>query len=102
MCSQSCLTLCKLMDSSSSHQAPLSMEFSRQEYCSGLLLPTPKDLPNPGIKLMSPALASGFFTTEPPGKPDSHLIISQCNNKKKNLTHAIYIVLFNIYCILSS
>ena len=48
------------------HQAPLSMGFSRQEYCSGLLCPPPGDLPNPGIEpasLTSPALASGFFTT---------------------------------------
>ena len=53
------------------HQAPLSMEYSRQEYWSGLSSP-PGDLPNPGIKPASPAflaLASGFFTTEPPGKP---------------------------------
>ena len=49
------------------HQAPLSMEFSQQEYWSGLPFPLP--LPNPGIKPMSPALAGGFFTTEPPGKP---------------------------------
>ena len=48
------------------HQAPLSMEFSRQEYLSGLPFPTPEDLPNPGIKpvsLASLALASRFFTT---------------------------------------
>ena len=48
------------------HQAPLSMEFSRQEYWSGLPCPPPRDLPNSGIKpmsLMSPALAGGFFTT---------------------------------------
>ena len=48
------------------HQAPLSMGFSRQEYWSGLLCPPPGDLPDPEIKLeslMSPALASGFFTT---------------------------------------
>ena len=48
------------------HQAPLSMEFSRQEYCSGLPFPSPGDLPDPGIEpasLTSPALASGFFTT---------------------------------------
>ena len=48
------------------HQAPLSMEFSRQEYWNGLLCPFPGDLPNPEIELMSlmsPALASGFFTT---------------------------------------
>ena len=45
------------------------MGFSRQEYWSGLPFPSPEDLPNPGIKLMSPALAGGFFTTESPGKP---------------------------------
>ena len=48
------------------HQAPLSMGFSRQEYWSGLPWPPPRDLPEPGIEpmsLMSPALASGFFTT---------------------------------------
>ena len=51
------------------HQAPLSMGFPRQEYRSGLLLPSPGDLPDPGIKPVSPALVCGFFTTEPPGKP---------------------------------
>ena len=54
------------------HQAPLSMEFSRQEYWSGLSLPTPGDLPDLGVKPtspVSPALAGRFFTTEPPGKP---------------------------------
>ena len=53
-------------------QAPLSMEFSRQEHWSGLLFPSAKDLCNPGIKftsLASAALAGRFFTTEPPGKP---------------------------------
>ena len=45
------------------HQAPLSMEFSRQEYWSGFPCPPPGDLPDPGIKPMSlsPALAGGFF-----------------------------------------
>jgi len=38
------------------HQAPLSMEFSRQEYQSGLPFPSPGDLPDPGIKPRSPAL----------------------------------------------
>ena len=47
-------------------QAPLAMEFSRQEYWSGLPFPTPGDLPDPGIKAAFPALAGGFFTTEPP------------------------------------
>ena len=54
------------------HQAPLSMGFSRQEYQSGLPYLPPGDLSDPGIELtsfMSPALADGFFTTAPPGKP---------------------------------
>ena len=51
------------------HQALLSMEFSRQEYWSGLPFPPAGDLPDPGIELASPALAGGFFPTEPPGKP---------------------------------
>ena len=47
------------------------MEFARQEYWSALPVPSPGDLPRPGIKLAShasPALAGRFFTTEPPGK----------------------------------
>ena len=58
---QSCLTLCNPMD-----QAPLSVEFSRQEYWSELPHPSPWDLPDPGIEplsLASPALAGGFFAT---------------------------------------
>ena len=54
-----------------SHQVPLSMEFSRQEYWSELPLPTPGDLPDPEIKPMSfvsSALAGRFFTLAPPGK----------------------------------
>ena len=51
------------------HQAPLSMEFSRQEYCSGLPFPPPGDLLHPGIQLTSPALADGFFIAGPLGKP---------------------------------
>jgi len=49
--------------------APLSMEFSRQEYWSGLPLPSPRDLPNPGIKRGSPALQAESLLSEPPGKP---------------------------------
>ena len=37
------------------HQAPLSMGFPRQEYCGGLPFPSPENLPEPGIKPMSPA-----------------------------------------------
>ena len=50
-------------------QVPLSMEFPRQEHWSGLPFLSPGDLPDPGIKLESPALAGEFFTSEPPGKP---------------------------------
>ena len=50
-------------------QAPLSMGFPRQEYWSELPLPSPGDLPDPGTESMSPALADGSFSTEPPGKP---------------------------------
>ena len=50
-------------------QAPLSMGFSRKQHWSGLPCPSPGDLPDPGIKPPSPALASGFFTAEPPGRP---------------------------------
>ena len=50
-------------------QAPFSMGFSRQEYWRGLLIPPSGDLPDPGIKPVSPALAGGFFTTEPSRRP---------------------------------
>ena len=53
-------------------QAPLSMGFLRQGYWSGLPFPIPRDLPDPGIELVSPgslALAADFFTSELPGKP---------------------------------
>jgi len=50
-------------------QAPLSMEFFRQEYWSGLPFPSPRDLPNPGIELKSPALQADSLPSEPPGKP---------------------------------
>ena len=47
-------------------QAPWSMGFPRQESWSGLLFPSPGEFPKPGFKPASPALAGGFFTTEPP------------------------------------
>ena len=49
-------------------QAPLSMEFSWQEYWSGLLCPSPGDLPNPGIEPGSPALQADAFLSELLGK----------------------------------
>ena len=64
VCAQLCPTLPDPMDNSS--QAPLSMEFSRQEYWSQLPFSTPGDHPNPGIEtepLVSPTLAGGFLIT---------------------------------------
>ena len=49
-------------------KVPLSMEFSRQEYWSGLPFPSPGDLPDPGIKLRAPALQTDSLPSEPPGK----------------------------------
>ena len=51
------------------YEAPLSIEFSRQEYWSGLPYPPPRDLPDPGIKPRSPALQADALPSEPPGKP---------------------------------
>ena len=50
-------------------QTPPSMGFSRQEYCSGLPFPSPRDLPDPGIEPRSPTLQADFLPTEPQGKP---------------------------------
>ena len=50
------------------HKAPLSLEFLKQEYWSGLPFPSPKDLFNPGIEPEFHSLAGEFFITEPPKK----------------------------------
>ena len=47
----------------------LCLEFSRQEYWSGLLFPSPRDLPDPGIEPGSPALQADSLPSEPSGKP---------------------------------
>ena len=52
------------------YQAPLSLGFPRQEYRSGLPFSSLGDLPDPGMEPASPALAGGYSTTEPPGKPN--------------------------------
>ena len=49
------------------YQAPLSMEFSRQEYWSELPFPSPGDLPDPGIEPGCPALQADALPSEPPG-----------------------------------
>ena len=68
------------------HQAPLCMGFSRQEYWSGLPFPTSGHLPNPGIESVSlvSALAGGFFTTAPPGKPMVYVNNGILLSHKKN------------------
>ena len=63
-----CLSHVRLRDTPSTvaRQAPLSMELSRQEYCSGLPCPPPGHLPDPGIKPaypVFPALVGTFLTT---------------------------------------
>ena len=66
------------------HQAPLSMGFSRQEYWSGLLCPSPGDLPNTGIKPRSPTLQADSLPFELPGKSirDWYSIILRISESK--------------------
>ena len=59
------------------HQAPLSMEFSRQEYWSGFPFLSPGDLTDPGVKPGSPAFQADSLPPEPPGKPSK----KSTNNK---------------------
>ena len=66
---QLCPTLCDSMACSPPGSSVLG--FFRQEYWSGLPFPPPGDLPDPGIELVSPALADGFVTTVPSGEPKS-------------------------------
>ena len=62
-----CPTLCNSMDCSP--PGSFVHGISSQEHWNGLPFPSPGDLPDPGIKHLSPALAGRFFTPEPPGKP---------------------------------
>ena len=61
------LTFCDLRDCT--HQAPLSIKFSRQEHWSGLPFPPSGNLPHPEIKPASPALQADSLYSEPSGKP---------------------------------
>ena len=60
------------------HQAPLSVEFCRQEYWSGWPFPSPGDLPNPEIEPRSPTLKVDSLPSEPPGKPILLLVTQLC------------------------
>ena len=62
---QLCPTLCDPMDFIA-YQVPLSIEFSKREYWSGLSFPSPGDLPDPRIKPGSPALQADSLPSEPP------------------------------------
>ena len=76
-----CPTPCNLTDCSPPGFSVCGI-FFRQEYWSKLPFPSPGDLPNPGIEPaspVSPALAGGFFTTAPPGKPCSLLLCTNWN-----------------------
>ena len=57
-------------------KAPLSMEFPRQQYESGLPFPSPGDLPSPGTEPRSPSLQADTFPSEPPGKTANQRLIS--------------------------
>ena len=64
---QLCLTLCNPWIVA--HQAPLSMELSRQKYWSGLSFPSPGDLPKSEIEPKSPTFQEDSLPSEPSGKP---------------------------------
>jgi len=84
-----CTQLCPIPCDPMGHQAPLTMEFSRQEYWSGLPFLSPGDLPDPGFRpepLVSPALVYGFFTTVPPESPIYTLVVVQSSSRVCCLT----------------
>ena len=66
------------------HQAPLSMDFYRQEYWSGYPFPSPGDLPNPGIEPRSPALLVDFLLSDPTGKPVCLSVFSFHSSRTNN------------------
>ena len=83
---KSCLTL--VMPWTVARQAPLSMEFSRQEYWSGLPFPSPGNLLYPGIKPGSPALQADSLLTELQGSPNSSSVLkTQVKHPGPSLHH---------------
>ena len=83
-------------------QAPLSMGLSRQQYRSGLPCPPPQDLPDPGMEPTSPAspaLAGGFFTTEPPGLVRLHKTFEGIISRRKSsrVKHKLYISIISFW-----
>ena len=95
-------TLCNLW--TIARQTPLSMEFSRQEYRSGLPFPTPGDVADPGIKRESSALQEGSLPSEPSGKPRNIYITPSkytCNPLQPSRTLQYPCLLKLLLCFLS-
>ena len=81
------------------YQAPLFMGFSRQEYWSGLLFPSPGGLLDPGIEPRSPTLKADTLTSEPPGKPLEQWTRSKLGKEyvKAAYCHYAYLILWRAY-----
>ena len=79
VCTLSCFSRVQLFVTlrTVARQAPLSMQFSKHEYWSGLLFPPPGDLPDPEMEPSSPALAGGFFINETNGSPPNNVMDHQ-------------------------
>ena len=69
-------------------QAPPLMEFSRQEYWSGLPFPTQGDLPDPGREPVSPVLAGGFCAAESPETRET-VILSEVSQTERDNYHTL-------------
>ena len=81
------------------HQAFCPWGFSKQEYWRQLPFPTPGDIPDPGIKPAFPALAAGFFTTVPPGKPTFYLqLLQNIGHGALAVPHILELILHPVAC----
>ena len=74
------------------HQAPLSMGILQARIQGWVVISFSRDLPNPGVKTESPALAGRFFTTEPPGKPLYYLLGNNNENCPSILPNKIIVL----------
>ena len=75
------------------YQTPPTMEFSRQEYWSGLPFPSPGDLPNPGMEPRSPTLQTDSLPTEPIGRPyiPTHTYIVDTHTHTEYFSLSLYL-----------
>ena len=79
-------------------QAPQSVEFSRQEYWSGLPFPSPWDLPHPGIKPSSPSLWADALPSEPPEKLNARSRLEKLNKQLTISNDVNYWFLMSFEC----